>query len=406
MDTDFRLKRHSELWGEQNKRVKRTVIAGLFFGILLLINVLRPYSFDIDKRIYIKDEIEKFKKEKENVENSLKALSDFDQTLESVQETIRKQPWMKEKDKLIQTLAEINRRGEGGWARYQREADDTVRTIGAQVNDIVVRPLKQFLKDFPSAGELMPELSTELETFPKSIDAWIRQNLGKRWYRTLDSKRRRVESLTISLQVKLDSIYSKIKLEKPNLTRKREELSEKIIRLENDPEIKEKEKLLKELEARMEKILPEWIRGMISVQQMIQLYPFIILGLVIYALGIAVSLTTHYQFMANMGGFTQAAKTDPIFSSIWTLTYRGRFGTILTIATYLAFVSTMWILFEMGSEIFAKWLSTEGGGFLNVKSLKVICWFGRCILVIIVCFIVVGPFYRKNRLLSRVTSRK
>jgi hypothetical protein len=404
MDTGFRFKRHSELWEEQNKRVKRTVMAGLVFGILLLMNVLRPYSFDMDKRSDIKGEIETFKKEKERVENSIKALSDFEQTLEAVQKTIQEQPWMEEKDKLIQTLAVINRRGEGSWERYQKEADNTVRAIGAQVNDTVVKPLNQFLIDFPLAGDLMPELFAELNTLPQSIEAWIQQNLGKRWYRTLDSKRARVESLTRSLQDNLDAIYSKIQVERPNLARKRAVLSEKIIRLENDPEIKEKEKSLKELETKMEKILPEWIRGMISVQQMIQLYPFIILGLVIYVLVITLSLTMHYHSMAQGWGFTQAAETDPIFSSIWTLTYRGRFGTIFTIVTYLAFVATMWLLFEMGVEIFAKWLRTEGVGFLNVTTLQVICWLGRCILAIIACLIVVQPFYRRNRFPADVTS--
>ncbi len=395
MDEDFRLTRHTTLWEEQNKRVKRTIIASLVFGILLLVNVLKPYSSDIDKKRDIRTEIEIYKNEKGVIENSITAIDDFKQTLGAVQITIREQPWMKEKDKLIRTLAGINRRGEGNWQRYQEEADNTVRVIGAQVNEMVVKPLNEFLPDYPQVAVLMPELYTELKTLPMTIQEWIRRNLGKRWYRTLESKMERVETISRDLQVKLDTINSKISMEKPNLVRKRKELTQEITRMENKADIQAKEKLLKTLEARMDKIMPEWIRGLISLHQMIQYYPLIILGSVIYVLALAVSLNSHYNSMAAVRKITQAAKTDPIFSSLWTLTYRGH-STILTIASYIGFVAAMWILFEMGSDIFAKWLIEEGEGFLGNDSLKIIRWIGRCILAATVCFVAIKPYYRKS----------
>ncbi len=396
MDEDFRLTRHTTLWEEQNKRVKRTIIASLVFGILLLVNVLKPYSSDIDKKRDIRTEIEIYKNEKGVIENSITAIDDFKQTLGAVQITIREQPWMKEKDKLIRTLAGINRRGEGNWQRYQEEADNTVRVIGAQVNEMVVKPLNEFLPDYPQVAVLMPELYTELKTLPMTIQEWIRRNLGKRWYRTLESKMERVETISRDLQVKLDTINSKISMEKPNLVRKRKELTQEITRMENKADIQAKEKLLKTLEARMDKIMPEWIRGLISLHQMIQYYPLIILGSVIYVLALAVSLNSHYNSMAAVRKITQAAKTDPIFSSLWTLTYRGHVSTILTIASYVGFVAAMWILFEMGSDIFAKWLIEEGEGFLGNDSLKIIRWIGRCILAATVCFVAIKPYYRKS----------
>ncbi|MCD4806565.1 MAG: hypothetical protein K8R13_03175 [Methanococcoides sp.] len=396
MDKDFRLTRHTALWEEQNKRIKRTIIAGLVFGLLLLVNVLKPYSSDIDKKRDIRTEIEIYKKEKGVIENSITAIDDFKETLGAVQITIREQPWMKEKDKLIRTLAGINERGEGNRQRYQEEADNTVRVIGAQVNEMVVKPLNEFLPNYPRVAVLMPELYTELKTLPMTIQEWIRRYLGKRWYSTLESKMERVESLSRGLEVKLDTINNKISMEKPNLVRKRKELTQEITRMENKADIQAKKKLLKTLEARMDKIMPEWIRGLISLHQMIQYYPLIILGLVIYVLALAISLNSHYDSMAAVRKINQAAKTDPIFSSLWTLTYRGHVSTILTIASYVGFVAAMWILFEMGSDIFAKWLIEKGEGFLGNDSLKIIRWIGRCILAATVCFVAIKPYYHKS----------
>ncbi len=402
MHEDFRLTRHTTLWEEQNKQVKRTIIASLVFCVLLLMNVLKPYSSDLDKRRDIRTEIAKYEKENGKIETAIASIDDFKQISDAVQITIKRQPWMKEKDELIQTLAEINNRGEGNWRRYQKEADNTIRAIGAQVDDMVVIPLNGFFLNHPQASELMPELYTELKILPRTIQNWVDQNLGKRWYRTLDSKRDRVESLSRSLEIKLDTIHSKISLGRPNLVKKRKELRKEITRLENEADIQAKEELLITLETRMEKILPEWIRGLISIHQMIQYYPLIILGLAMYVIAISLSLNSHYQAISTIRKITKTDKIDPVFSSLWTLTYRGRFGTILTIISYVGFISIMWILFEMGSDIFAKWLIEKDGDFIGTNGLMIIRWIGRFALIAAVCFVTIRPYYNKNSVLSEM----
>ncbi len=400
MDENFRLTRHTNLWEEQNKQVKRTIIASLIFCVLLLMNVLKPYSSDLDTKRDIRTEIAKYKKENSKIETSIVLIDDFKQISDAAQLTIKRQPWMGKKNDLVETLAQINNRGEGNWTRYQKEADDTVRAIGAQVDEMVVMPLNEFLLNYPQVAELMPELYTELKIFPTTIQKWVDQNLGKRWYRTLDSKMARVESLSRSLEVELDTIDNKIHLEKPNLVKKRNELRQEITRLENETDIQAKEELLEILEARMEMILPEWVRGLISVNQMIQYYPLIILSLVMYVIAIAFSLNSHYQAMSTMRKITTTDRVDPIFSSLWTLTYRGRMGTILTIISYISYVGIMWILFEMGSDIFAEWLIEKDGDFIGNDGLMIIRWIGRFVLIAAVCFVTIRPYYHKGSVLT------
>ncbi len=400
MDEKFRLSRHTALWEEQNRLVKRTIIASLILCVLLLMNVLKPYSADLDERKQINAEIEAYKKEAGRIESDISAIGDFKKVLKEVQDIIRKEPWMKEKNELIETLARINNQGRGNWTVYQAEADQTIERIGAQVHDLVVTPLDDYLSGDPRIAQLMPGLSQEIKTLPAVLEKWIRENLGKKWYRTLESKQRRVEDLSHSFEPKLFAINKKISREMPNLRSKITNLKQEITRLENETDIQAKKELIQALEAKMDKILPEWIRGLISIHQMIQLYPLIILGLVIYVFLISRSLNRHYRAMADMRDISAAVKTDPVFSSLWTLTFRGMIPTVFTILAYIGFVAVMWVLFEAGIDVLAAWLVQEGGGFLDQADVNRIQLAGRLILGAAACFFIIRPYIRNNRFLT------
>lgn len=397
MDANFKLTRHTALWEEKNLQVKRTIIASLVLCVLLLMNVLKPYSSDLDKRKKISAEIETYKIETSKIESDISAIDDFKKILSTVQTTIQRQPWMKEKDKLIRTLADLRHRGQGNWDNYQAEADQTVKNIEAQVHDLVVTPLNAYLLNDPRIARLMPELSAEVKTLPVTLKEWTHQNLGKRWYRTLESKTDRVETLSRNFEPKLLAISNKITQEKPNLVEKKTALKQAISSLEKKSDIKAKKELMKTLEARMDKILPEWLRGLISVHQMIQLYPVIILGLVIYVMLISLSLNSHYQAMADIRKITAEEKKDPVFSSLWTLTFRGHLPTFSTIVAYISFVAVMWALFETGADILSQWLIQENTGFMDQGHLDIIQWTGRLLLSAAICFYLIKPYSRKTQ---------
>lgn len=397
MDDEFRLSRHTALWEEQNRQVKRTIIASLAICILLLMNVLKPYSSDLDKQKQITAEIEKYKIASSKIESDISSIDQFKKTLGKVQTTIQRQPWMREKDKLVQTLARINNQGQGSRERYQAEADQTIKRIETQVHQTVVTPLNEYLLKDPRIARLMPELSAEVKTLPATLEEWSRQNFGKIWYRTLESKADHVETLSKNFEPKLFAIDNKIKQEMPNLRQKKKDLKQEIARLENETDIQVKKELIQVLEARMDKILPEWIRGLISIHQMIQLYPVIILVLVLYVLMISRSLNNHYRAMAGMRNITADAETDPVFSSLWTLTFRGHLPTLSTVVSYLGFVAVMWVLFETGADILAKWLIHEGTGFLDQNDVNQIQWAGRLILAGTACFFIIRPYTCKTR---------
>ena len=146
----------------------------------------------------------------------------------------------------------------------------------------------------------------------------------------------------------------------------------------------------------MEKILPEWIRGMISVEQMVQLFPFIVVVLAAYALSIALGVASHYKFLARELNFVEAGRTDPSLSSLWTLTYRGKSGTLQTVGVYTIFFLAMWFFFESGAGIFAKWLETRDAWFISRGTFLMVCWLCRMLLIGLMTYIVIQPYHQKR----------
>ena len=212
-DIDFRFQRHLKLWEEQSKTVKRSMFFGLLFGLLLLLKVLAPFVDISGKTGDTQNEIHELKLEQDNTAELNKTLDQLQKTLSGVEQTIRAQPWMDEKNKLIRTLREIRRRSPrgGSWPEYQETADATIRTITEQVRDKIIQPLEESLRRSSQAREALPELSRGLDTYRVGMDEWEQEHLGKRWYKTLFEKDLEMRELTRSLKSRLDVISALIR---------------------------------------------------------------------------------------------------------------------------------------------------------------------------------------------------
>jgi hypothetical protein len=401
-NTDFRLQRHLKLWEEQSKVVKRTMVAGLLFGLVLILNVLAPFVDISGKTGDTQNKIHELKQEQNSAAELNKTLDELQNTLSGVQETISTQPWMNEKNKLISTLREIRNRSprSGSWPEYQKAANVTIRTIAEQVRDEIVRPLEESLHRSPQARQALTELSRGLVTLRADMDNWEQDHLGKRWYETFFMKDREMRELTYSLESKIDVISTLIRADQSKIDTKRQGLAKLANALKYD--IRRREGVLDELEREMEKILPGWLRGILSIDQMIQLFPFILLGMLVYVTGNALSLTRHHHFVLEGIGISQAERRDPSISSVWTVTPRGRLGTALTLITYVSFALAIWFFFEWGCLLLGKWLTANNevawvpivGGVLTLR------WVGRSLFVILLFLIAVYPFYRNKKRLA------
>ena len=98
--------------------------------------------------------------------------------------------------------------------------------------------------------------------------------------------------------------------------------------------------------------MPQWVKGMITVEQMVQIYPLITLGVALYIFTLGLALTGHYRIIASDMKWSSEESSDPTYSSVWTLTFRGVFGTALTLAIYLTTFACLWFFFEHGATIY------------------------------------------------------
>lgn len=386
MDKDLQAERHIRLWEEQSRLVKRTVFGGLLFSSLLLINVLQPYSEHLDQTGDISAEIIKFERQTALIADSLSALTKLEQTFSSVQNYISQKPWNAEINKLRRKLSDLNSSGQGNWSNYQHEADATINTMASLANQDVVVPLEKILANESLSQNLSPALVQDIKALPKQIDEWKDNYKDNRWYRTVSEKQRTANQLTISLDRPLSGISRKIKNQKVELTRQTQDLESQIERLKKTANIDEKKALL-----------PDWVKGMISLGLMVQAFPFVVLALAGYVLANAVGAASHFGFLVGELNFTTAGNPDAGFSSIWTLTYRGVVGTALTLAVYLSFMLVMWFFFEEGSQIVTKWMEREQALFFSQGSMRIISWLCRLALLGIVGLTAVYPFYQKRK---------
>jgi hypothetical protein len=123
------------------------------------------------------------------------------------------------------------------------------------------------------------------------------------------------------------------------------------ISLEKNQEQKEKEqKVLKsqidsltvDIDDALKQALPSWARGLLSADNMVVLYPWILIGIAIFLVATALRSAHHFRAMADSEGWTVEERRDPLLSTLWTLVPRGRVGTAVT------FVNYTWIFGVLG----------------------------------------------------------
>lgn len=385
---DFRFKRHMKLWEEQNKLVKRTIIVAILIGLLLPIKILKPLTEVSQDTKQVQKEIQTSLEKKDRVKAQEMGLKEMERTFHEVQTTIAQEPWNEEKDRLIQTYREmrLDRTRIATQKEIQAKADKTIYKIGDMVRDRIIGPLAGSLPQNPKIRAEFRALSNKIDSLKEKIKGWESSHIGVVWYQTLTDKGEAMDELTLSLRNQIREVPALLQTEQEKIEAQRNELTTIMVELEKG--IEGKEKQLEDLEKQMQQILPGWLRGIVRINEMIQIFPALLLILTLYVFWLAISLTRHYNFVAREVNLKKDDKKDPSTSSIWTLTNRGQVGTMITVTSYLIFTILMWVFFEWGHRLLVLWMTPENCTWYG----KIICsdgflWFGRIILTL--CFILI-----------------
>ncbi|MGH7391179.1 MAG: hypothetical protein ACREM3_17230 [Candidatus Rokuibacteriota bacterium] len=433
---DFRFERHSELWKEETRHLARWAVGLALFASLALVKVLVPYVGFSDQLAGQQGELKAVHADLATIEAERVKLQKVDRQLQAVRAVIERQkPWMTERDRLIETLRDLqtaHRRlhgaspelvlqalRESGHAspvnvqqaamaaptrlvdhqsiqpgmptrvtrslagdaallglqadrlagvaspqafrqlldeqlqrRIQEAADDKVRRIVERVNEAVIQPVERLVSAEPGATEV---IRPGLASLRAEMDRWAREHIGSRaWYETIQQKDRELRELTESLRVRQAAFDGLVKAQEEALKARERARAERQRRAE--AQVAGIEKVQARLRTEMQKLLPDLIGGFVSVEEILQLYPLALLGLV-GVVAFKAGLVRHHYLVVREGYRARTAPTrDAAMSSLWTLVDRGPLGTAVTAVVYLGGTVLCWWLFERGCGLTQAWL--------------------------------------------------
>ncbi len=341
--------RHWKLWEEQNKQIKRTMAASLVFAGIALFNIIIPYKGLFVEKTQIAAQIKEVETELQAGEAARQELDLLNDALAVVTKTLERRPWDESRYQLIRKYSGMRRQERGTPEIYQRMADSTVLTISAQVMETVYEPLAPFLEQHSEIREQAPEMVLQLEELKTALKNWEEENLGRVWYRTLPAKQQTIDGLSTSLDEKLAALSQTIRNERQALKEQRITLDQKISQLESI-NLQDQEDKIIELQNRMMQVLPSWMRGLVSIEQLALYFPHLIAGILLFVLWLGRSLSFHFiEATADLKDKSMA--TNPALSSTWTLAERGRWGTLQSVVAYVLYAAAMVAAFEKGLSV-------------------------------------------------------
>ena len=341
--------RHWKLWEEQNKQIKRTMAASLVFAGIALFNIIIPYKGLFVEKTQIAAQIKEVETELQAGEAARQELDLLNDALAVVTKTLERRPWDESRYQLIRKYSGMRRQERGTPEIYQRMADSTVLTISAQVMETVYEPLAPFLEQHSEIREQAPEMVLQLEELKTALKNWEEENLGRVWYRTLQAKQQTIDGLSTSLDEKLAALSQTIRNERQALKEQGITLDQKISQLESI-NLQDQEDKIIELQNRMMQVLPSWMRGLVSIEQLALYFPHLIAGILLFVLWLGRSLSFHFiEATADLKDKSMA--TNPALSSTWTLAERGRWGTLQSVVAYVLYAAAMVAAFEKGLSV-------------------------------------------------------
>jgi hypothetical protein len=262
--------------------------------------------------------------------------------------------------------------------RVQEEADGKVHRIVQHVHHDILQPLKQLLDQDVGPGREFEAVRGELVRIQADMGLWAREHIGNAtWYQSIQQKDRELNELTDWLRRRQEEFLALVQQQQRALEQQQHRL--KAAQQEKQAQVAALEEQLHDLAAAMQRVLPDWVRDVVSPPDMLQLYPFVLLVLV-GIIGVKLGMIRrHYLVVRDHLGGPASLSRDAALSSLWTLVDRGAFGMAATGLVLCGGTLLLWWLFERGYELTAAWLLrhptaawTPPGSWLTVLR-----WLGR-----------------------------
>ncbi|TAL01699.1 MAG: hypothetical protein EPO07_08070 [Verrucomicrobia bacterium] len=228
----------------------------------------------------------------------------------------------------------------------QERADQTITDVATAVDLAVIKPLQDLADGLRGTNDLAVPLTQSADKMRGIVAQWKDKHLGdSKWWESRHSKDDKIQSFTNDLRKSSDDLARELKAHEKAVEQKQAELADSATAAEHEQtELKAR---TEKLDSELQSLLPEWLRGLLGVEKMLQLYPLALL-LLLGVIGVKVALVRyHFSFVKAANELDSESLRDPATSSLWTLTYRGQWtwlsGLILGVVSGL-----LWFMFATG----------------------------------------------------------
>jgi hypothetical protein len=323
MDQATRLKRHTQLWSAGETSVRRIGIGGVIFALIVLLNVIEPYYIEFSRT---QKQIETQESEYDTVKAERDRISEIQEKLFEMLIKIANEPWTDEIQKLKDDFSE------GRVSQPHDRSKESLEKIAEQLQKSIVKPLRVATAQLPDDNPLAA-LPDKLD---KEVVEWLDRYEDEAWWVTRDLKDDTARAIGEELKWVLNDASAAAPKIKAEL-----EAAEKALAKQLQVAASEIEALKAELGKVIDRAMPTWARGIIGVDHLLVLYPWLLAGIAIYFVGTALRSSHHFHAMADGENWSTEERRDPLLSTSWTLTPRGIAGSIATFATYAAVMGVL-----------------------------------------------------------------
>ena len=275
-------------------------------------------------------------------------------------------------------------------SRAQEEAHKLLDEVYDSVSESIVSPLRKTLDHLE--GSNLVHLKEGFEELESSVDQWRDQHKSNSsWYHTASAKGQAVDDLGVSIGMVLAKTANTLKAQSAEIRR------EQVLTKDRLQEVaRERESLnvaRTTITAKLDGIMPSWFKGLIEARELIQVFPLILI-LLLLVLGYNAWLVRDHYLSSRIPGEDLPPYTS---ASLWTLVRRGKFRTLSTLAIMLGGTGLLWYAYEQGVILMTRWAALDGSqawAFTGSIS-EAAPWIGRTIFLVAASGIVLALLWRE-----------
>jgi len=276
-------------------------------------------------------------------------------------------------------------------ARAQEEAQHILNAVTRAVRGEVVAPLRKALStlealELAQISESFGELETTLAEWKSSHEA----DTG--WYQTVAAKGEAIDDLGQSIGNVLASTSAALNQQSVAVLKERADTSRRLERVENKRETLKESKA--HLQSRLDSVMPSWAAGIVTAHELIQIFPMLLILLVI-ALGYNVWMVRDHFLLSRISGVDVIPYKA---ASLWTLVQRGGFRTLTSLVVFLGGLGILWFNYERAAILMTRWAALDGSepwmftGWISEAA----PWIGRTVFLAAASAVVLTLLWREQ----------